>query len=125
MKTRKTNLNLATPLKLLVMLGACGFLVAGCASGDVNPTQASANKGYVDFYTEPLADLCWQIERFDERSRDFRQIYWKAEAPSAGVLRLALAPGAYRFRISLLDLGTTGPAEVQGEVVEEKITPVR
>jgi hypothetical protein len=59
----------------LLALTVLGLLVAGCATQNSNPDQAGAHTGYVDFHTDPAADLCWQVERFDDRMQSFRSMF--------------------------------------------------
>jgi hypothetical protein len=41
-----------------------------------------------------------------------------------GILRVALAPGLHRLRLTCLNRVTSGPAEIQVEVEDGKVTPV-
>ena len=108
--------------KSLAVLAA--ITLTGCLSSDVNPSHAHSHKGYVDFYNDSAVPLCWQIDRFDARAQDFRQIFWSVEPPANAILRLPFAPGSYRFGITILNRDTIGPAEIEVQVVDGKITPV-
>jgi hypothetical protein len=112
-------------MKQLSMLAAVAFLVAGCASPNINPPKARANTGYVDFHAGSSADLSWDVERFDERKQAFRRVFWEFDPPPGGVLRLAFAPGRPRLRVTFLNRVTTKPAEIVAEVQDGNITPVR
>jgi hypothetical protein len=112
-------------MKRLLMLVAVGLFVAGCASPNVNPPQARANTGYVDFHAELPVDLCWDVARFDDRSESFQRVFSKLETPESGFLRLAFMPGRYRLRVTFLNRVIVKPTEVEVEVLDEKITPVR
>jgi hypothetical protein len=112
-------------MKRLLMLAAVGLFVTGCASPNVNPPQARANTGYVDFHADPSAGLCWEVARFDGRSQSFNRVFSELDPPSGGVLRLAFAPGRHRLRITFLNRVIAKPAEVEVEVQDAKITPVR
>ena len=112
------------PLKLLALLAAISLALSGCATSDADPRQARANTGYVDFHGEPPANLSWEIDRFDEHAREFRRIVLEVQPPPGGFLRLALAPGPHRLRVICINRVTTGPAELEVQVVDGKITPV-
>jgi len=109
----------------MLMLAAVGLFVTGCASPNVNPPQARANTGYVDFHADPSAGLCWEVARFDGRSQSFQRVFSELKPPRTGVLRLAFAPGRHQFRVTFLNRVIAKPAEVELEVQDGKITPVR
>ncbi|HWW01952.1 MAG TPA: hypothetical protein VNZ64_19790 [Candidatus Acidoferrum sp.] len=111
-------------MKRLLMFAAVGLLVIGCASPNVNPPQARANTGYVDFHTEAAAQLMWEVARFDSRTESFQRVFSKFEPLQDRVLRLAFAPGRHRFRVTFLNRVIAQPAEVEVEVQNGKITPV-
>jgi hypothetical protein len=112
-------------MKRLLMLVAVGLLVVGCASPNVNPPQARANTGYVDFHADSASELCWEVARFDGRSQSYQRVFSELEPPLGGVLRLAFAPGRHRLRVTILNRVITQPAEVEVELQDGKITPVR
>lgn len=99
--------------------------VSGCATPNVNPPQARANTGYVDFYADSSGELSWEVARFDGRSQSFNRVFSELDPPSGGVLRLAFAPGRHRLRVTFLNRVITKPADVEVEVPDGKITPVR
>jgi len=101
-----------------------GLIVAGCASPSVNPPQARANTGYVDFHADS-SGLCWEVARFNERAQQYQRIFSELKPPPAGILRLALAPGRHRLRVTLLNRVVIQPAELDVEVPDGKIVPVR
>lgn len=109
----------------LLTLTALALWVAGCATLDVNPPQAQANTGYVDFHAEASAELSWEVVRFDDRTQSFRNLFSDLKPPTGGVLRLALAPGHHRLRATLLNRVVTVPAVVEVEVQAGCIIPVR
>jgi hypothetical protein len=102
-----------------------GLSVQGCATGNVNPPKARANTGYVDFHADASAELCWEVSRWDDRSKDFELVFWDLDPPAGGVLRLAFAPGHHRLRVALLNQVITKPVDVEVEVQEGKILPIR
>ena len=102
-----------------------GLLLGGCATRNVNPTQAKANTGYVDFHADSSSDLSWDVARFDERSQVFQSIFSELEPPQNGALRLAFPPGHCRLRVTFLNRVIAKPAEIEVEVRDGKITPVR
>ena len=111
------------PFLLLFALLALG--VPGCATPNVNPPQARANTGYADFRADPAGELYWQVERFDDRAQGFKTVFSELDPPAGGFLRLAFAPGRHRLRVTFLNRVIAQPAEVEVEVQDGKITPVR
>jgi len=114
-----------TTIKCLLAFAAVALLVSGCATQNVNPPQARANMGYADFHADPAGELYWQIERFDDRAQGFKKVFSELEPPTGGFLRLAFAPGRHRLRVTFLNRVIAQPAEVEVEVQNGKITPVR
>jgi hypothetical protein len=114
----------AAALKWQMVFACMAVVVVGCASSDVNPRHASATMGYVDFYGKRASHLSWQVDRFDDNAHKFRRILSDWEAPPEGILRLEVAAGRHRLRITCLNLSTTGPAEIEVAVENGKITPV-
>jgi hypothetical protein len=110
---------------LLVFLAAIGLWVQGCATRNVNPPQARANTGYVDIHAGLTNDLNWDVTRWDDHSRNWQSVFWDLEPPPGGVLRLAFPPGRQRLRIALLNRVITRPVEVEVEVQDGKVTPLR
>jgi hypothetical protein len=112
-------------MKRLLMLAAAGLFITGCASPNVNPQQARANTGYVDFHAEPPGELSWQVARFDDGKGAFQSVFMDLNPPQDGFVRLAFAPGRYRLRVTFVNRVIVKPAEVEVEVQDGKITPVR
>jgi hypothetical protein len=79
----------------------------------------------VDFYADPSSDLCWEVARFDEQRQAFQRLFSRLEPPQGGVLRLAFAPGRHRLQVTFLDRVVSKPAEMEVEVNDGKVTPVR
>ena len=107
------------------MLAAAGLLLSGCASPNVNPPQARVNTGYVDFHADSSEELNWQVRRFDDRTRSFQHVFSELKPPQDGFLRLAFAPGSHRLQVTFLNRVIVKPVEVEVEVQDGKITPVR
>ncbi len=101
------------------------LLLAGCATPEVNPSAPRTDKGYADFYPDPAREIYWEIDLWDAQASQFKSFYSKFGAPDHGILRLELAPGRHRCRITVLNLATKGPVQAEVEIVPEKITPVR
>ena len=111
-------------MKRMLMLAAVGLLVAGCASPDVNPPQARAKTGYVDFYADSAGELRWQVARFDDRAQSFKNVFSEWELLPDRVLRLAFAPGHHRLRVTFTNRVVPEPGLVEVEVKDGMITPV-
>jgi hypothetical protein len=79
----------------------------------------------VDFYPDPAREIYWEIDLWDAQTSQFKPFYSRFRAPKLGFLRLELPPGRHRCRITVLNLATKGPVEVEVEIVPEKITPVQ
>jgi len=117
MKILKLQTNLST-------LAAVGLFVSGCASPNVNPPQARSNTGYVDFHTEPTAELSWDVNRFDEGRQTFKRVFHDYEPIADGVLRLSFTPGHYRLSVTFLNRTVLEPALAEVDVAAGMITPV-
>src|SRR5213078_2009585 len=99
--------------------------LTGCATPNVNPPQARANTGYVDFHADPPEEFWWEVARFDDRTQDFQRVFSEFSPPPGGVLRLAFAPGTHRLRVTFLNRVIVKPVEVNVELLDAKITPVQ
>ena len=110
-------------------LGFGAFLLllalTGCATGNVNPTAARPNTGYVDFYTDPPTTLSGEISRFDVSRQEFKKVISQVEPLEKRTLRLAFVPGHHRLRLTVYNKVTRGPALVEIDVKDGMITPVR
>jgi len=115
------------PLKTIQCWMALAVLACwapGCATRNVNPAQARANTGYVDFYADSSGELSWRVARLDEQTQGFKDVFSEfAPVPGRGV-RLALAPGRHRLQVSFINRLVRGPGVVEVEVKEGMITPV-
>lgn len=113
-----------TLISCLLGLAGAGIWGSGCATRNVNPPQARANTGYVDFYSAPPDELFWEVARFDERTQNFKTIISEFAPPPHGVVRLALTPGAHRLRVTFLNRVIANPVEIAVALQEGKLTPV-
>jgi hypothetical protein len=113
-------------MKRLLMLAGAGLFISGCASSssNLNPPQARANTGYVDFYADSSGELSWGVARFDDRSQTFKTVFSELEPPPGRALRLAFPPGHYRLRVTFLNRVVREPGLVEVEVKDGMITPV-
>ena len=109
----------------LLLFAMFALWASGCATRNVNPPQARANTGYVDFHADSSEELGWEAARFDDRTQSFKDVFSELTPPPGGVLRLAFAPGRHRLQVTFLNRVITHPAEVEVEVQDGKITPVR
>ena len=112
-------------IQFLLLFALLALWTSGCATQNVNPLQARANTGYVDFHAEPTGELSWEVARFDDRTQNLRILFSDLQPPPGGILRLAFAPGHYRLRVTFLNRIISQPAEVEVEVKDGKITPVQ
>lgn len=109
----------------LVLFALLALCITGCATGNVNPSKARANTGYVDFRADASEPLDWQVSRQDEGVQNFKVIYSELSPPADGILRLAFAPGNYHLQVTFLNRVVTEPGLVDVEVVDGKVTPVQ
>ena len=107
-----------------VWLATLPLWLSACATQNVNPPQARPHTGYVDLHVESADDLSWDVARFDEGAQKLRRVFSAVKPPSAGVLRLAFAPGRCRLQVTFLNRPITQPAEVEVEVQDGKILPI-
>ena len=111
-------------MKRMLLLAGVGLFISGCASPNLNPPQARANTGYVDFYADSSSELSWEVARFDDRSQSFKSVFSELKPPQGGVLRLAFPPGHYRLQVTFLNRVVREPGLVEMEVKDGLITPV-
>ena len=115
------------PLRCLILLCAVSgvlLLTNGCASPDVNPQAARSDRGYVDLFTRPKADVWWKVDVFNASRRDYKEFTAQFKAPEQGIFRVEARPGHYKARIGFVNQAVEAPAEVEVEVREGMITPV-
>jgi hypothetical protein len=112
-------------MKRVLILAVAGLFIIGCASPNLNPPQARANTGYMDFHADPPGELSWQMARYDDHKQAFQNVFMDLTPPQDGFVRLAFAPGRYRMRVIFANRVIVKPAEVEVEVQDGKITPVR
>ncbi len=109
----------------VVALLAAEFLACGCASPNINPSSPRTHTGYIDLYADFSSELSWDVQRCDANANTFDKVFYQLEPLEGRILRLAFAPGRYRLRVTFLNRVITKPAEVEVEVQDGKITPVR
>src|SRR3954463_15837168 len=92
-------------MKLLhVTALAVAFLIAGCASPDVNPRTAKPGIGYVDFYADDTSGLCWEIRQIETNDQVHGKILLQEfKRRTNDTIRLAVTPGSHRLQISFLN----------------------
>jgi hypothetical protein len=100
-------------------------LACGCATPDVDPTTAQAGRGYVDLYTVPKTEVWWKVDVFDPGRQGYKEFTAQFKAPSEGILRVEARPGRHKARVSFVNQAIEAPAEVEVEVREGMITPVK
>jgi hypothetical protein len=102
-----------------VLLAWCA---AGYATGNVNPSKAGTNTGYVDFHAGQPAALCWRIAKHDDRTQNFKVIYSELSPPSGGFLRLAFALGQYQLQFAFLNrfMGEPGLAGRKAKLINDE-----
>jgi len=123
-RRQQAKKNKVRQLWLLAFALAGGFLV-GCASPNVNPAIPKANTGYVDFFTDSAEDLYWEVRQLNTATSQFEPVFSRLKRIEGGILRLAFAPGRYSLQLTFLNRFIARPAEVEVEVQDGKITPVR
>jgi len=101
------------------------LLAVGCRSPNVNPASPQPQVGYVDLYAEAPADLSWSVHELREERKDSTKIFYDLDPLPGRILRLAFPPGSHRLSITFLNRVINKPADVDVEVREGKITPVR
>jgi hypothetical protein len=111
-------------MKSVLILIAGAWLLAGCASRNVNPPGPRADTGYVDLYTTGEDDLNWEVARLDARSQKYAVLFAELKPLPQGVLRLALPPGKHRLRVTFLNCVVREPAVFNVEAVAGMVTPV-
>jgi hypothetical protein len=111
-------------MKQLLILIAGAWLLAGCASRNVNPPAARADTGYVDLYTTGEDDLNWEVSRFDAHAKKYVVLFSEFKPLPQGVLRLALSPGKYPLCVTFLNCVVREPAVFDVEAVAGRVTPV-
>ncbi len=101
------------------------LLSAGCASPDVNPGVARADRGYVDLFTDPKSDVWWKVDVYDADNQTYKQFTAQFQAPGQSIFRVEAKPGRHKAMISFVNQPVEAPAEGEVEVVAGMITPVK
>jgi hypothetical protein len=105
------------------LIGLVGLFAAGCASTNVNPPAARAHTGYVDFFADD-ENLYWQVDQIGADGKA-KQVFARFAPLQEHILRLAFAPGYYRFRVTFMNHAIRTPGVVEVEVRDGMITPVQ
>jgi hypothetical protein len=110
---------------LIATLAAVAMLGFGCASPNVNPPRPKAHTGYVDFDLAVADELALEVREYRSGTNSFKTLYFDVRPVQNEPLRLALAPGRHRLRVTCVNRAINHPAEIEVEVDEGKITPLR
>ena len=114
------------PAFLFLCVGCFALLGAGCATRrDVNPNVPATGFGYVDLYTVPKSAAWWKVDVFDSTRQSYKEFTAQFQAPGEDIFRVQARPGPHKARISLVNQAIEEPAEVEVEVREGMITPVK
>jgi len=101
------------------------LLVFGCSSPNVNPGSPKLHVGYIDLYADSPGEFCWAVHEVGPSPDDLKKVFYDLSPVQGRILRLALPPGPHRLRVTFLDRVVTKPVEVEVEIHESEITPVR
>jgi hypothetical protein len=112
------------PRHYLELIAVTLLWCGGCMTRDVNPPTAKAGTGYVDFYSDDSSGLCWRIDGLEPYHTKGRTLVEEFKARTNEPVRLAFAPGHYRFGITFLNRAVTEPGTANVQVEEGKVTPV-
>jgi hypothetical protein len=96
----------------------------GCASANITAREPKPNTGYVDFYSPTDAELCWDVRDGGASGRHFRTVFSEVKPVDGDVLRLGLAPGRHRLRVTFLNRVVKASAEIEVEIQNGKVIPV-
>ena len=99
------------------------FMVTGCASPNVNPPTPRAHTGYVDFFADDDG-LYWQVDQLEAAGKT-KQVFSQFAPLNEHILRLAFAPGQYRFSVTFMNHAIRRPGVVEVEIQDGMITPVQ
>jgi hypothetical protein len=99
------------------------LMAAGCASPNVDPPTPRAQTGYVDFFADD-ENLYWQVDQVEAGGKT-KQIFSLFAPLNEHILRLAFAPGHYRFRVTFMNHPIRTPGIVEVEVQDGMITPIQ
>ena len=112
-------------MKAVKAMAVALLVASGCAVTDVDPPNAKARTGYVDFYADDASPLCWQIQNLKGDETKGKILFETFKPITNGIVRLALKPGDYRFAVTFLNRAIVQPGLVNAVVEDGKITPVR
>jgi hypothetical protein len=109
----------------MAMALALGLAAFGCASKNVDPAKAAAKTGYVDFYSDTTAPLCWEIGKISSTNEPAKIIFEEYEVRAERILRLKFKPGQYQLQVSFLNRILPEAAVADVVVRDGMVTPVR
>jgi hypothetical protein len=127
-----TNTNMKTVILLwrylpgsfvCFLIALVWLMAAGCASPNVDPPTPRAHTGYVDFFADD-ENLYWQVDQVEADGKT-QQLFSLFAPLNEHILRLAFAPGHYRFRVTFMNHAIRKPGALEVEVQDEMITPVQ
>jgi hypothetical protein len=104
---------------------AVTWISSGCATSDVNASKPKPHQGYVDFYCPSGEAVFWNVSRYDETAKSFRELHWDMEEPRHSILRLALPPGNHLLRVAANNVAVQTPVELAVMIEERKVLPVQ
>jgi len=81
--------------------------------------------GYADLFTEPKTNVWWKVEVFDTRDQGYKEFTQQFNSPGEGIFRVEAKPGRHKARIRFVNQAVEAPAEVEAEIREGMITPIR
>ena len=108
-----------TAVALLAFAGACSTV------HDLNPAAAKSGVGYADLFTDPKTNVWWKVDVFDARDQGYKEFTQQFNSPGEGIFRVEAKPGRHKARISFVNQAVEAPAEVEAEIREGMITPIR
>src|SRR5262245_24620048 len=101
-------------------------ILNGCSTTTKTSEKPVPGAGFVDIYTVPdVPGLAWDVQRYDPNKKRHILVYSEVQATSTGRLRVTLPVGHHDLRVAFLNRVLLRPAEVEIEVMEGKVTPVK
>lgn len=107
-------------LALLIVFCACA-----CRSLNVNPPIPEPGTGYADFSADTQEQLSWDIQQWDAKAGRMKILFSEVQTLKEPALRLVMKPGVHRLRINFLNRVVAQPADVEVDIKDGQITPVK